>query len=350
MKAPMTAVRAALLAFAPLLAMSTVQAATNPSVLVQVTQLQQGSLPRTVTGYGTVQPAPSASTLMMAPEASLVSEVLVRQGQKVAQGAALLKLDPSPASAAAYTQARTGLQVATDLVQRTRKMVKQRLATAQQLASAEKAERDARATLNQLKAQGASGTQTLRAPHDAIVTSVSASQGALVANGARLLALARPSQLELRVGVIPSQAQDIHAGDPVQITPLGDQQQYQGQVASRGAAIDPATGLVPIDVTLPPGTWFPGAMAEASISSSQAHGYRVPHKAILVDNKGAPYVVQIVNQSAQQVPVKILASNGKQDVIVGKLDASAPLVLSGNYQLQNGMQVRYDKGNAGASR
>jgi hypothetical protein len=66
----------------------------------------------------------------------------------------------------------------------------------------------------------------------------------------------------------------------------------------------------------------------------------VPHQAILVDDQGAPYVVQAVDGGARQVPVQIVLSDGARDVIAGSLDPAAPLVLAGNYQLTNGMAIR----------
>jgi hypothetical protein len=69
-------------------------------------------------------------------------------------------------------------------------------------------------------------------------------------------------------------------------------------------------------------------------------GYVVPHEAVLVNDGGEPYVVQAVSGVAHKVPVHVLDAHGAQDVITGALDARAPLVLSGNYQLDDGMKVR----------
>jgi RND family efflux transporter MFP subunit len=316
------------------------RAGTDPSVLVQLTTLQKGSLPRVVTGYGRVQPSTSASRMVMAPLAGVVEQVDVRSGETVAQDAPLLRLAPSPATIASYTQAASALRVATDLVSRTGHMVAQHLATAQQLADAEKAESDARATLDALKAQGADGPKTLRAPFQAIVTTVSVTPGAIVGQGSALVQLTRPHGLVLQVGLVPAEAASIVPNDKASVIPVGGGATLEGTVSMRGSVIQAADGLVPIDVTVPAGQMFVGEMAEARITTGEVTGYVVPHAAILVNDQGQDYVVQSVKMTAKQVPVHVLCVRGDQDVIAGALDPSAPVVLAGNHQLEDGMRMR----------
>jgi membrane fusion protein, multidrug efflux system len=312
----------------------------GPSVAVELTALHKGSLPRIVTAYGMVGTGPAAQQTIQAPVAAVVDAIYVKPGEQVAADAPLLRLGPSPTTAASYTQAVTALQAANEEVQRTRTLLGQHLATRQQLATAEKAAADAQAALAALKSEGAGGPQTLRAPFPAIVTAVSTSLGAIVAEGAALLDLARPSELVLHAGVVPGQAVAIKTGDAASIVPLGERQAANGQVLLRGSVVDPKTGLVPVDVSLPASGFFAGEMAQVNIVVGKAEGYVVPHPAILVDDQGAPYVVQAVGGRARQVPIQIVLSDGAKDVIAGALDPAAPLVLAGNHQLTDGMVIR----------
>jgi membrane fusion protein (multidrug efflux system) len=322
------------------LAAGTAAAQQHPSVLVQLTALRRGSLPRIVTAYGKVEPGPAARRTVTAPVTAVVGAVYARPGQEVAADAPLVLLGPSPATAAAYARARSALQAADGLVARTRTLLGQHLATRQQLADAEKSQADARATLIALEAEGAGAPQTLRAPFRAIVSAVSTSPGAIVAPGMALIDLTRPNALVLRVGVMPDRADAIRPSEPVRITPLGARDGVAGTVVLRGSVVDPATGLVPVDIALPPGKVLAGEMAAAEIVIGRARGYVVPHAAILVDRRGAPYVVQAVNRIARKVPVRVLDGAGGRNVVTGPLDPAAPLVLAGNYQLKNGMRVR----------
>lgn len=310
------------------------------SVLVTLTQLKAGSLPHVISGYGTVEPSAAGHETVMAPVAAVVSGVDVRLGEEVPVGAPLVRLAPSPATAASYAQAKSALAVARRLVASTRKLVGGRLATVQQLAAAEKSESDARSQLQALAAVGAGGPHVIRAPFRAIVTAVATTPGTIVAEGATLLDLAAPRSLVLNVGVVPVQAAAIRANDTAAVQLIGGSQPVPAKVLLRGAMAEADTGLVPVAISLPAGGFLPGEMARADITTGEMRGYVVPHEAILVNDSGEPYVVQAVNGIAHEVPVSVLDTHGNQDVISGALDAHAPLVLSGNYQLDDGMKVR----------
>jgi membrane fusion protein, multidrug efflux system len=313
---------------------------SNTSVLVTLTKLKQGSLPHVIIGYGTVQPASAGRKTVMAPLSAVVAEIDVRLGEEVTAGAPLMRLVPSPATAAAYTQAKSALSVAERLVASTRKLVAGHLATAQELADAEKSESDARSQLQALASVGAGGPHVIRAPFQAIVTALSTTPGSIVAEGAALLDLAAPQSLVLEVGVVPAQAAEIQANDKALVQLVGAGQPVPAKVLLRGAVAELDTGLVPVEIALPPGGFLPGEMAQAAITTREMRGYVVPHEAILVNDSGEPYVVQAVNGVAHKVPVRVLDAQGGQDVIAGALDVRAPLVLSGNYQLEDGMKVR----------
>lgn len=313
---------------------------SEQSVLVTLSRLKEGSLPSVVVGYGTVGAANSGRKTVMAPESAVVGRIFVRLGEEVAAGAPLVELAPSPASSASYMQARSALTVAQQLVVSTERLVSLHLATAQQLADAKKSQSDARAQLRALEMVGAGGARIVRAPFAAIVTTLAATPGAIVAEGAPLMDLAAPGHLVLTVGVVPAQAGTIAPNDIAAVTLVGGAGSSTGRVMVRGAVAEADTGLVPVDIALPPGRFYPGEMAEAVITTGQVHGYVVPHSAILVNDSGAPYVVQAIDGTAKKVPVQVVGTHGDEDVITGALNSRAPLVLAGNYQLDDGMKVR----------
>jgi RND family efflux transporter MFP subunit len=314
----------------------------EPVAEVTTTALQNGSLPIMLHVYGRVEARSDARQTIMAPLAATIEDVFVRQGAEVAKGAPLVTLAPSPEMASSYSKAQTALHVAKDLVRRTQKMVKAHLATAQQLAQAQQSKSDAEVTLAALKKQGAVGPSILRAPFAAVVTTVPARPGAIIAEGAPLVDLSRPEGLVLQAGVVPEQALAIAYGNDVRITPIGGRQSYAGKVLLRGDIADPNTGLVPVEISLPAGKFISGESAEAKITTGLARGVIVPHAAILVDEKGGNYVVQAVGGKAKTVVVQILAESDNKDIITGKLDMTAPLVVTGNYQLEEGMKLRVD--------
>lgn len=314
--------------------------ANNASVLAVTTPLKKGTLPQIVTVYGQVGSASSARQTLMAPLQANVTNVYVEVGQRVPAGAPLLRLQPSPNSRLAYIQAKSALRVATDLVHRTQSLVKSHLGTVQQLYQAEKTEEDARASLAALVAQGADGPSTLKAPFAAIVTHISTTPGAIVSEGSGLVELARPSDLVLKAGIVPNDAAKVRSGDPVVLTPVGGGRKVTGKVVFCGAIVDVANGLVPVAVSIPDGKALLGEMFRADIQVGTLHGYVVPHAAVLVNNSGHTYIVQSNHLIAKKIVVTVLGSDGNTDIVTGPLLANGPVVLAGNYQLDDGMKIR----------
>lgn len=311
-----------------------------PSVLVQLTKLQKGSLPKVVTVFGKAEPTAAMQQNVTAPSTAVVQDIFVRSGQEVKSGTAVIRLGPTPDTAAAYSKAVSALDNARGLLRRNKDLLAQHLATRQQVEDAEKAVADAQASLAALAATGANKPKTLVAPYDGVVTSISATQGAIVNAGAALLSVARTSGLVLRAGAVPQQANQIHSGDRASVSALSGGETDNGTVLLRGSIVDPSTGLVPVEISLPNGHFLAGQAAQARIVTGAVEGYVVPHKAVLINNSGTPYVVQTRHMIAHHVPIKILLSAGGRDVIAGALDPQAALVLAGNYQLKDGMQAR----------
>jgi membrane fusion protein, multidrug efflux system len=320
------------------------EAAPAASALVQVAALKKGSLPAIVTLYGSAQASTRARQTIMAPASARVAAIDVRLGETVAAGAPLLHLTPTPASAASYEQAKSALGVAEQSVTRMRSLLRQHLATAQQLNDAEKAESDARATLGALQTQGAGSELIVRVQFAATVTALPVSVGTIVNEGNPLLDLVRPQALVIQAGAVPDVARTISVGDDARITPIGATRSLHGKVLLRGAAVDATTGLVPVEISLPADSMLPGEQAVAAVSSGQVEGYLVPHEAVLLNDEGNPYVVQVIGGVAHKVDVRVLGTVDNQDAIAGALTASAPVVLSGNYQLEDGMKVRFAEG------
>jgi hypothetical protein len=171
-----------------------------------------------------------------------------------------------------------------------------------------------------------------------------------VSEGTPLLDIARPKGLVLMAGVSPDATAGIEAGDGVSITPLGAGRSYRGTVIQRGALVQSDSGLVPIQIALPSHAFMPGESAQATISVGSVSGYLVPHDAVLINDNGDSYVVQDIGGKGKLVVVSVLGTQDTHDVISGPLDAHAPLVTTGNYQVQDGMPLRIEAPAASAGR
>jgi hypothetical protein len=127
------------------------------------------------------------------------------------------------------------------------------------------------------------------------------------------------------------------------VHPLGlspaDDAAYPGRVLDRSAMIDAESGTIAVRLALLGRTLLAGQSARVTITTGSVAGYLVPHSAVLLDDNGSSYVVQAVGGVAHEVAVRVLAQQGPVSAIDGPLDAAAPLVLAGNYQVEEGMRL-----------
>ena len=342
--------------------------ASQPSVLVTTETLHQGSLPRTVTAYGTVQAAPGGgSETLSLLRAGQVTRVMVAPGDAVHRGQALLALSAEPAALATYKQAVDALTLAKNERAHTAQLLTQHLATRDQLAQADKAAADAQANLDVLnRAGGGSAEQTLTAPFDGIVSNLAVAAGTRVAAQVPLVTLARSGRLVAAVGVEPAQRGLVAPGQPARIEPLYGGGSKPGSVLSVGAMLDATTRLVPVLVDPPQidpesmasrggaqpdagaAGLLPGEPVRVVVQVGEMRGWLVPRDAVLTDAKGA-YVFQVAGDKAVRVDVRAVGMKGDTAVVAGPLDPARTLVTNGNYQLQDGGQVREGSSGGGAT-
>jgi RND family efflux transporter MFP subunit len=203
---------------------------------------------------------------------------------------------------------------------------------------------DAQATLDaQAKLGGARATTTLRAPADGVVTMLAVQRGERVAAGAALLQLAPASAMEAQLDVDPGALADIRAGMPVTLMPVyagHGAPPLRGTVAMVGDAVDPQSHMVDVIATLDsPGPFPAGTALSGNIVAKPFKAWAVPRNALQNDEQG-DFVYQIEHGKARRVDVTVLAPNGSPVGVEGALDAQAPVITLGSYEISDGDPVR----------
>ena len=312
----------------------------TPSVLVQTQTPVRGSIPDTVTAYGSAVPAANGGMTLSVQSEGRVLKVYVTPGEAVRAGQRLLEFEISAAARSTYEQAVTALKLARDERDRTARLLAQQLATRDQLAKAEKALADAEAALRALQQEyGDQPRRALVAPFDGIVSAIPVAQGARVQPGTALVTLTRRDGLVITVGVEPAQRRRLRLGQPAQLESLGSSgAASSGKLIRIDNVLNPTTRLVDADVAVA-GTLLQGEAFRVRIELGRIQGWLVPHDAVLSDAQGA-YVFQVAGDKAVRVAVKLLGSDGATSVVDGPIDPKRPLVTQGNYQLSDGMTVR----------
>ncbi|MFI5001902.1 MAG: efflux RND transporter periplasmic adaptor subunit [Reyranellales bacterium] len=309
----------------------------EPVATVTVANLEHGSLPNTVTIFGQVRPAAAADHTISALVSVKVQNVAVREGDRITKGTPIITVVPSPETRAAY-------RLAKDLAQRTEELAKVHLATSTDLAKA-------KSELAVLEEEGASGPNTITAPFDAIVLKISGGPGTVVGEGEAIIELAQPDGLEVQAGVDPAHALSIKVGDSVSLTPLNAGASVDGKVLARSEVVDSDNGLVPVQISFPSGKLLIGEMVRATITTGESTGFVVPHEAVLVDDDGTTFVVQAVDGEAKKVAIQVLGQSGDKNIIAGDdLDDKAPVVITGNHQLDDGTKLNVANSKSGDSK
>jgi RND family efflux transporter MFP subunit len=311
----------------------------NVSAAVTTQAVHQGDLPHVVAAYGTAVPALDAATTLSIHAEGAVTRFNVTAGAKVKRGENLLTFTLSPASVAIYQQALSAWNVARAARDHTAQLLKNQLATNDQMAQADKAMSDARATLDALrKQQGEQNSIELLAPSDGTISSIAAAQGDTLQPGAPLLSIARGNGIIVNVGVEFDPSNTVVPGDRAALTPIGAGATTTGTVQRIASILNPRTHLLDTDIT-PDGGVLPGMGYRADITVGQWHGWLVPRDATIGDSDGT-YVFQVANGKAVKVAVTVLGESDTVSAVSGSLDASKPLVVVGNTQLDDGMAVR----------
>jgi RND family efflux transporter MFP subunit len=325
-------------------------AANQPAVSVQTVRVQRAEIAQPVRGFGIVAASASNLTTINLPYVARIVQMRVQSGQRVTRGTPLFVVQADPAAVLAATQAKSAVTLAQGELTRTQSLYDKGLATQSQLAAARKAADDAQQALAAQTQTGvASGNKVVTAPLDGVVLQLSAAQGDQVQAGAPILQLAggnaKDTRANVMLGVEPSDAAAIHAGDSVTLRGLSSalaNTPVNGRVVQVGAAINPQSQQVDVGANVPLGesAFIPGTRVSAEIATRSGTHWVVPRAAVLKDDRSA-YVFQITPQNkARRVAVSVQIENGERYGVDGPIDAAQGLVVSGNYELKDGMAVR----------
>lgn len=314
----------------------------QPSALVKTEPLRRQALPLQLTAYGEV--APGQLEGVSFPRAGQVARLLVVQGQRVKRGAALATLASDPTARMSYAQATNARDFAQGELARVQELYALQLATESQVDGARRALRDAEANLAAQRGLGGDlGSATVLAPFDGVVVALTVAEGDRVPPGASLMQLGKLDVLRVQLGLEPDDSRLVKPGMPVTLAPVDEPgQTVQASIAQMQGLIDPKTRLVNALVTLPAragNPLVPGMRVRASVQIGQREAWAMPRNAVLSDEQG-DYVFQVADGRARRVPVKRELDGAALVGVSGALDPALPLVVLGNYELQDGMRVR----------
>jgi membrane fusion protein, multidrug efflux system len=312
------------------------------SALVKTEALQQHSLTDTLTAFGDVTTGQVVAISF--PRGGQVSRLLVVANQPVKSGAPLATLTSDPNARLAYTQASSAVNFSQGELRRVEELFSLQLATQSQVDGARKALEDAQANLaTQQQLGGDVGTASVVAPFNGVVVAVNVAEGDRLQPGAAILQLGHTDVLRVQLGIEPDDAHLVRAGMPVTLSPVSDSaktvsssiQENQGVVDAKTQLVDAVT-IVPAARAI---FLVPGMHVRAIVKVGQHMSWAVPRAAVLTDAAGV-YVFQVSGGKAHRVNVTSGDESQGMVAISGSIDPHLPVVVLGNYELQEGMPVR----------
>jgi len=324
--------------------------AARPALSVSVVQPQLAPMPVRITANGNVAAWQEASIGAEA-QGFRLAEVRANVGDVVRKGQVLAVFDSAVAQAdlaqlaASVAEAEATLAEATANARRARDLQPSGALSEQQIAQYLTAERTAQARLEAQRA--AARVQQIRlqqtqvlAPDHGVLSSRTATVGAVVPAGQELFRLIRQGRLEWRAEVASADLVRLKPGLAARITLPGGET-VAGRVRSVAPTVDAATrnGLVYVDLPAP-GVAKAGMFARGEFELGSAAALTVPQTAVLL-REGFAYVFTVgADSKVTQLKVGTGRREGDRVEVTGGLARDARVVAAGVGFLADGDLVR----------
>jgi RND family efflux transporter MFP subunit len=319
----------------------------GPTALVEVAPITRKTIAEKLTAYGSVIAQPGKTHSVTVGFETRVRHILVAPGQLVQEGDPLVEVEGSPAAQLQLQQAKNAAEIATRDLKQAQERFNLKLATNQDMNTAEKAARDAQAQLAALQRSGAGGDNRIKSDMTAVVSKVNAQDGQIVPVGSPLVELVAEEEIEVKLGIEAEDLSALQTEQPITIFPVNnpDQPEVKATVRLITRRIDPATRLVDVYVALPKGTkLLLDGFVRGDFERTAENALVVPRSAVLPEEEGGFQVFTVEKDHAKKHAVKVGAQNEKEaQIITPDLKEGEIVVTVGNYELQDGMAVEVPK-------
>ena len=318
--------------------------AENPSVLVSTASVAEKNIAETLTVFGVLDPDPDQVLSLSLPHAGLINRVWVRLGQRVNSGDKLLEILTAPDARMQYLQAQSAVDYARRELQHQRRLLGDQLATKAEVDAARKRLQDAQSSLAALQQRGMGVTEeTLRAPVDGIVTRLDVSQGQRVQADTTAMLIAAEKRLIARLGVEPEDLDAVQPDTPVTIQSVFvPDLRVDSRIREVHAMINPDTHLIEVLAPIPEqrvDRLVLGSRVQGHIHLASHRALVVPRSAVLGGAANA-HVFTVSDGKARLVKVQTGTETDQDIEVQGELAAGDRVVVTGNYELSDGMAVR----------
>jgi RND family efflux transporter MFP subunit len=314
---------------------------------VTTVEAAQGSLVPTARADGIVTTSPQHSFVIAVMHDGIFKSVNVRDGETVKAGQTLFTVTTAPANTAAFAQARSAVNFATQDVARIERLLANKQATNDQLATARKALADAQLQLEQQRTTGGGeAEQVMRAPFEGVITGLMATAGDTIKPGEPIATLVSRTDAVVQLNIEPEIAAKVTPGARVKFTaPFQDSKEIIGKLTSIGVTLDKDSHLLKgfADIPAAEAAHLPlGTTLLARIELPARQGLLIPRTALLEDAKGT-YLFTVSEDEAKRQDIKVLVETDDMALIdPAGFDPAlgTRVVVSGNTELDDDTPVQ----------
>jgi len=318
-----------------------------PPMMVEAAKVTRQALPQTITAVGSLR---SDESITVRPEvAGRISDILFKEGQHVAKGMTLIRLDPA-INAAEVQQARANLKLAQSKYNRAVELSQQNFISGQAKDEAENNLHVAEAAVALADARLAK--TEIKAPFSGVIGLRVLSVGDYVKEGADVVNLESidPLKVDFRVPEIYLTQVEVGQSLTVALDALPGRT-FDGKVFAVNPLVDAAGRSIVIraivrnaDTSL-----RPGMFARVRLITRDAREALVVPEQAIVPQGDEQYVFRVVDGKVARVKVDIgQRRDAKVEVLKG-LGPDDVVVTAGQLKLREGMAVTIANAGAAAS-
>jgi membrane fusion protein (multidrug efflux system) len=307
------------------------------AMVVEAAKVMLQSLPQTITAVGSLR---SDESITVRPEvAGRIRDIAFQEGQHVAKGATLVRLDPA-VNAAEVEQARANLKLAQSKYNRAVELSQQNFISGQARDEAENNLRVAEAAVA-LAAARLAKTE-IKAPFSGIIGLRVVSVGDYVKEGQDVVNLESidPLKVDFRVPEIYLSQVQVGQTLTVALDALPGKS-FEGRVLAVNPLIDAAGRSVVLRAVVrnTDASLRPGMFARVKLITRDAKEALVVPEQAIVPQGDEQYVFRVVDGKAARVKIDIgQRRDGKVEVLKG-LGPSDVVVTAGQLKLRDGVPV-----------
>ena len=328
-------------------AKSAAAAPAGAPMTVEAANVARQALPQTITAVGSLR---SDESITVRPEvAGRISAILFKEGQHVAKGMALVRLDPA-INQAEVQQARANLKLAKSKYDRAVELSQRNFISGQAKDEAENNLRVAEAAVSLVEARLAK--TEIKAPFSGVIGLRVVSVGDYVKEGADVVNLESIDPLKVDFRVPEIYMRQVQVGQTLTVTlDALPGKSFDGKVFAVNPLVDAAGRVVVIRAIVgnPDTSLRPGMFARVKlITRDEKDALVIPEQAIVPQGE-EQYVFRVVDGKVARVKVEIgQRRDGKVEILKG-LDANDVVVTAGQLKLRDGMAVTVLAANGPAS-